>query len=275
MEGVSFGAARPVSGEVVFNTGMAGYVETLTDPSYCGQILVLTYPLVGNYGVPAPRPPGSIDRPYESSRIQVQGLVVQNHVTAFSHRDAVRSLGSWLSGENVPAVSGIDTRTLTRRLRERGTMRGWLYPSSLALEDARKRGRRRRHDARRLPSGRSGGAGDARPGRAPRHADRRRGQGQYRPIAARARRDRTSHALACRLARRCAARRRHRHRQRARGSGGPDRSGRERTRAPERVGQADLRGLPRQSDPGAWPPAPRRTSCLTDIAASTSPCRTC
>jgi len=138
MEGVSFGAARPVSGEVVFNTGMAGYVEALTDPSYCGQILVLTYPLVGNYGVPAPRPPGSIDRPYESSRIQVQGLVVQNHVTAFSHRDAVRSLGSWISGESVPAVSGIDTRTLTRRLRERGTLRGWLYPSSLSLEDARK-----------------------------------------------------------------------------------------------------------------------------------------
>jgi carbamoyl-phosphate synthase small subunit len=136
MEGVSFGAARPVSGEVVFNTGMAGYVEALTDPSYCGQILVLTYPLVGNYGVPAPRPAGSIERPYESSRIQVQGLVVQNYVREFSHRDAVRSLGSWLVAEEIPAVCEIDTRTLTRRLRERGTLRGWLYPDSLALEDA-------------------------------------------------------------------------------------------------------------------------------------------
>jgi carbamoyl-phosphate synthase small subunit len=136
MEGVSFGAVRPVSGEVVFNTGMAGYVEALTDPSYCGQILVLTYPLIGNYGVPAPRPAGSIDRPYESSRIQVQGLVVQNYVSEFSHRDAVRSLGGWLVAEDIPAVCGIDTRTLTRRLRERGTLRGWLYPASLALKDA-------------------------------------------------------------------------------------------------------------------------------------------
>ena len=131
MEGVPFGAARPVCGEVVFNTGMAGYVETLTDPSYCGQILVLTYPLIGNYGVPAPRPTESIDRPYESARIQVQGLVVQNYVADFSHREAARSLGSWLAAEQVPAVTGIDTRTLTRRLRERGTMRGWLFPSSL------------------------------------------------------------------------------------------------------------------------------------------------
>src|SRR4029453_17692509 len=136
MEGVSFGAVRPVSGEVVFNTGMADYVEALTDPSYCGQILVLTYPLIGNYGVPAPRPAGSIDRPYESSRIQVQGLVVQNYVSEFSHRDAVRSLGGWLVAEDIPAVCGIDTRTLTRRLRERGTLRGWLYPASLALKDA-------------------------------------------------------------------------------------------------------------------------------------------
>jgi len=137
MAGVSFGAERAVCGEVVFNTGMAGYVETLTDPSYRGQILVLTYPLIGNYGVPAPRRDGSIDRPYESSRIQVQGLVVQNYVADFSHRDAVRSLGSWLEAERVPGLSGIDTRTLTRRLRECGTMRGWLFPDSIKLKDAR------------------------------------------------------------------------------------------------------------------------------------------
>src|SRR5438093_2270337 len=137
MEGVSFGAARAVCGEVVFNTGMAGYVETLTDPSYRGQILVLTYPLIGNYGAPIPRPIDSIDRPYESARIQVQGLVVQNYVADFSHRDAVRSVGSWLDVEQIPGVTGIDTRTLTRRLRERGTMRGWLFPSSLTLEEAR------------------------------------------------------------------------------------------------------------------------------------------
>lgn len=137
MGGVSFGATRAVSGEVVFNTGMAGYVETLTDPSYRGQILVLTYPLIGNYGVPAPRPPDSIDPPYESAQIQIQGLVVQNYVADFSHHAAIRSLGSWLEGEQIPAITGIDTRTLTRRLREHGTMRGWLFPGSMTLEEAR------------------------------------------------------------------------------------------------------------------------------------------
>ena len=137
IEGVSFGAQRPVRGEVVFNTGMAGYVETLTDPSYRGQILVLTYPLIGNYGVPMARPVDSIDSPYESDRIQVQGLVVQNYVADFSHRSAARSLASWLEAAEVPAVSGIDTRTLTRRLRERGTMQGWLFPRSIEVEEAR------------------------------------------------------------------------------------------------------------------------------------------
>ena len=128
--GQVFGASLPVSGEVVFNTGMTGYVETLTDPSYHGQILVMTYPLAGNYGVPAARAPGSIDRPYESGRIQVRGLVVQNYVSTYSHRDAVRSMGEWLRTESVTAVTGIDTRTLTRRLREHGTMGGWLIPAA-------------------------------------------------------------------------------------------------------------------------------------------------
>jgi carbamoyl-phosphate synthase small subunit len=137
IQGLSFGEPRAVAGEVVFNTAMTGYIETLTDPSYRGQILVCTYPLVGNYGVPPPRPPGSLDRPFESSRIQVQGLVVQSYVDAFSHHAARRSLGDWLRAESVPAVSGIDTRTLTRRLRERGTMNGWLFPASLSLAEAR------------------------------------------------------------------------------------------------------------------------------------------
>jgi carbamoyl-phosphate synthase small subunit len=139
MQGVGFGATRAVCGEVVFNTGMAGYVETLTDPSYRGQILVLTYPLMGNYGVAAPRPPASIDAPFESGRIQVQALVVQNYVADFSHRDATRSLGEWLAGEGVPAITGIDTRTLTRRLRERGTMQGWVFPTDLDVDEARAR----------------------------------------------------------------------------------------------------------------------------------------
>src|SRR6266404_1721180 len=130
MPGRAFGAAGSVGGEVVFNTAMTGYVEALTDPSYRGQILVLTYPLVGSYGVPAPRAPGSLDGPYESGRIQIQGLVVQSYVDAYSHHAATRSLGAWLEAEGVPGITGIDTRTLTRRLREHGTMKGWLLPAA-------------------------------------------------------------------------------------------------------------------------------------------------
>jgi len=136
-EGVSFGAARPVVGEVVFTTAMSGYVESLTDPSFRGQILVLTYPLAGNYGVPAPRAAGSIDAPYESSQIQVQGLVVQQAIGRPSHHAAARTLGDWLTSEGVPAITGIDTRTLTRRLREHGTMRGWLVPGTSVEQEKR------------------------------------------------------------------------------------------------------------------------------------------
>ena len=139
MHGRAFGATKPVQGEVVFNTAMAGYVEALTDPSYRGQILVLTHPLVGNYGVPPPRRPGTLDRPYESGRIQVQALVVQNYVEAYSHHAASRSLHEWLSAEGVPGLTGVDTRSLTRRLREYGTMRGSLYPASMSEDDVRRR----------------------------------------------------------------------------------------------------------------------------------------
>jgi carbamoyl-phosphate synthase small subunit len=137
MSGRAFGAAGSVGGEVVFNTGMTGYVEALTDPSYRGQILVLTYPLVGSYGVPAPRAPESLDGPYESGRVQVQGLVVQSFVSEYSHHAAARSLGAWLEAEGVPGITGIDTRTLTRRLREHGTMKGWLLPAADHPERAR------------------------------------------------------------------------------------------------------------------------------------------
>ncbi|MGE0622617.1 MAG: glutamine-hydrolyzing carbamoyl-phosphate synthase small subunit [Pseudomonadales bacterium] len=137
LQGSSFGARLPVCGEVVFNTAMAGYVETLTDPSYRGQILVCTYPLIGNYGVPSARHPDGIGEPFESARIQVQGLVVQNYVNDHSHHASTRSLGEWLLAEGIPAVTGIDTRTLTRRLREHGTMRGWLFPTELGLTAAR------------------------------------------------------------------------------------------------------------------------------------------
>jgi carbamoyl-phosphate synthase small subunit len=139
--GIAFGAREMVVGEVVFNTAMAGYVESLTDPSYRGQILVLTYPLIGNYGVPAPRKPGSIEGPYESDRVQALGLVVQGYTRHFSHSTAVRSLGDWLADEGVPGLTGIDTRALTRRLRQHGVMRGWIGPTDLPSTETMRRAR--------------------------------------------------------------------------------------------------------------------------------------
>jgi carbamoyl-phosphate synthase small subunit len=123
-EGVAFGFPAAVSGEVVFNTGMVGYPETLTDPSYRGQILVLTYPLIGNYGVPDRRVRDGLDLAFESSQIQVTGLVVADAQTDYSHWRAARSLGQWLHEHGVPGLTQIDTRALTKRLRERGVMLG-------------------------------------------------------------------------------------------------------------------------------------------------------
>jgi carbamoyl-phosphate synthase small subunit len=114
-----FGCPRPVAGEVVFNTGMVGYPETLTDPSYKGQILVLTYPLIGNYGVPA----DSRDA-LESERVQIAGLIVSEVSWHYSHWQATMSLARWLAAQGVPALAGIDTRALTKRLRDRGSMLG-------------------------------------------------------------------------------------------------------------------------------------------------------
>lgn len=135
--GRAFGAKRAVAGEVVFNTAMTGYVEALTDPSYRGQILVLTYPLAGNYGVPRARPAGSLDGPFESSVIQLQGLVVQTHVASFSHHAAETALGQWLRSEDVPGLTGVDTRGLTRKIREHGTLRGWIVPAHADVDTAR------------------------------------------------------------------------------------------------------------------------------------------
>ncbi|MGV8176801.1 MAG: glutamine-hydrolyzing carbamoyl-phosphate synthase small subunit [Candidatus Bilamarchaeaceae archaeon] len=123
-EGESFGADRSISGEVVFNTGMVGYPESLTDPSYFGQIISLTYPLVGNYGVPKKKFSEGILENFESGRIQAFGLIVGDYSADFSHHDAERSLGDWLKEEKVPAITGIDTRALTKKLREKGVMLG-------------------------------------------------------------------------------------------------------------------------------------------------------
>jgi len=122
--GESFGALEAVSGEVVFNTGMVGYPESLTDPSYHGQILVMTYPLAGNYGVPGDEAEDGMRTYFESPRIRVRGLVVAEHSEEYSHWNAAKSLSAWLGEEGVPGISGIDTRALTRILREKGTVPG-------------------------------------------------------------------------------------------------------------------------------------------------------
>lgn len=124
-EGYSFGAERPVAGEVVFNTAMTGYPESLTDPSYAGQIMALTYPLIGNYGVPSTEQ-GADGIPYhmESDRIHALGLIVSDYSEEYNHWNAKESLASWLKREGVPGICGIDTRELTKQLREHGVVTG-------------------------------------------------------------------------------------------------------------------------------------------------------
>ncbi len=159
-QGKSFGHEAEAVGEVVFNTAMTGYPESLTDPSYAGQILVMTYPLVGNYGVPeTPKNnplrrgvmangndslpsrgdlEGSLPQFTESEKIHVKALVVADYSEAYSHWNAKESLGSWLQREHIPGITGIDTRRLTKLLRERGVMRGRIVINeefSNALEE--------------------------------------------------------------------------------------------------------------------------------------------
>jgi len=122
--GISFGAQISSAGEVVFNTAMTGYPESLTDPSYAGQILVSTYPLVGNYGVPGFDRENMLLKNFESNKIAVRGLVISDYSVEFSHWNARQSLGQWLASQNIPGIYGLDTRHLTRILREHGTMLG-------------------------------------------------------------------------------------------------------------------------------------------------------
>jgi carbamoyl-phosphate synthase small subunit len=125
--GTSFGYEQSVAGEVVFNTAMMGYPESLTDPSYAGQIMVLTFPLVGNYGVPpfTYRADG-LPNVMESDKIHATALIVADYSEQYSHWKATESLADWLKQEKVPGVTGVDTRALTKVLRERGVMMGQL-----------------------------------------------------------------------------------------------------------------------------------------------------
>lgn len=122
--GKSFGAQKSVSGEVVFSTSMVGYTESLTDPSYKGQILTLTFPLIGNYGVPGNIKEDDLERFYESYGLHISGLIVSDYTEEYSHWNAQESLGSWLKRFDIPGIYGIDTRELTKILREKGTMLG-------------------------------------------------------------------------------------------------------------------------------------------------------
>lgn len=123
--GESFGAKTDSDGEVVFNTGMVGYPESLTDPSYRGQILVFTYPLIGNYGVPTgdKNAYGFSDN-LESENVHVRGVIVAQASDHHSHYKSVSSLGNWLEHHGIPGITGIDTRMLTKKLREHGVMLG-------------------------------------------------------------------------------------------------------------------------------------------------------
>jgi carbamoyl-phosphate synthase small subunit len=123
-KGYSFGAKGNVAGEVVFNTGMVGYPEALTDPSYRGQILVLTYPLIGNYGIPDESLENGLLKNFESDKIQVSGLIISEYSPGQYHWSAKISLLEWLQRQSIPALYGIDTRMLTKKIRIQGTLLG-------------------------------------------------------------------------------------------------------------------------------------------------------
>lgn len=132
LEGRSFGVEKAIPGEVVFTTGMVGYPESLTDPSYAGQILVFTYPLIGNYGVP--------DKKYwESGKIQTAGIIVSTYNDTPSHFQSKRTLSQWLRDENIPGLEIKDTRFLTKKLRHEGTMLGKIiFDKDIPLRDPNK-----------------------------------------------------------------------------------------------------------------------------------------
>ena len=123
-EGKSFGYDKSIAGEVVFYTAMTGYPESLTDPSYTGQILVSTYPMIGNYGVPTDFQKHGIFEHYESHKVHISGLIISDYSSEYSHWNAMKSLGDWLKEWEVPGLYDIDTRALTKILRDKGSMLG-------------------------------------------------------------------------------------------------------------------------------------------------------
>ena len=140
-QGYSFGAEKSVSGELVFQTGMVGYPESVTDPSYRGQVLVVTFPLVGNYGVPSRETMDellkTLPKHFESTEIHIAALVIASYAGEdYSHFLAQSSLGQWLKEQGVPAMHGVDTRALTKRIRQKGSMLGRMLLSKSDREEA-------------------------------------------------------------------------------------------------------------------------------------------
>jgi len=133
-EGMSFGYQNSNAGEVVFNTAMTGYPESLTDPSYKGQILVATYPIIGNYGVPQKGEEDDMLKNYESDTIQISGFVISYYSDEYSHWNAEKSLDEWMKEHKVSGISGIDTRALTKHLREKGAMLGKIIVDDHDIE---------------------------------------------------------------------------------------------------------------------------------------------
>jgi len=134
-QGYSFGYEKSVAGEVVFNTAMMGYPESLTDPSYAGQLMTLTFPLVGNYGVPERTfSENGVATFMESERIHAEAIIISDYSREYSHWNAKESLGDWLKSEQVPGIYGIDTRALTKLLREKGSMKGKIVINNEDVE---------------------------------------------------------------------------------------------------------------------------------------------
>ena len=132
-EGTSFGYEKSVSGEVVFYTAMTGYPESLTDPSYKGQILVPTYPMIGNYGVPVDDEENGVSKFFESDKIHCTAIIISDYSFAYSHWNSQKSLGQWLKEQQVPGLFGIDTRALTKKLREHGAMLGRIEFDNISI----------------------------------------------------------------------------------------------------------------------------------------------
>ena len=134
IEGERFGSRENRCGEVVFTTAMTGYPESLTDPSFAGQILVFTYPLVGNYGVPAPifQAPHLMAN-FESERIWAKGVVVSSDVETPSHYQMKETFSAWLASQHVPGIAHVDTRALTQKIRDHGVLRGVISSKEVLL----------------------------------------------------------------------------------------------------------------------------------------------